>query len=142
VGDVLDVRGPIGGHFAWDLRPALGVAGGSGIVPLMSMLRRARALGEPDLFRLVASVRGPEDLYYATEVGGPQTSIVFTRTVPDGYARPPGRLTAPDLAAALDTDRELYVCGSTAFCDAATRLAVAAGVPTGRIRVERFGVTG
>ena len=142
VGDVLDVRGPIGGHFAWDLRPALGVAGGSGIVPLMSMLRRARALGEPDLFRLVASVRGPEDLYYATEVGGPQTSIVFTRTVPDGYARPPGRLTTPDLAAELDTDREVYVCGSTAFCDAATRLAVTAGVPTERIRVERFGVTG
>src|SRR4051794_6934176 len=92
VGDILDVRGPIGGHFAWNLRPALGVAGGSGIVPLMSMLRHARKLGRPDLFRLVVSVRGPEELYYSDEVQGPDASIVFTRAVPDGHARPPGRL--------------------------------------------------
>jgi ferredoxin-NADP reductase len=142
VGDTLDVRGPIGGHFAWDLKPALGLGGGSGVVPLMSMLRHARKLGEPDLFRLVVSVRDPEDLYYSTEIQGPDTSIVFTRSVPDGHSRQPGRLTARDLATALDGDRDVYVCGSTAFCDAATQLAAAAGVPAERIRVERFGFSG
>jgi ferredoxin-NADP reductase len=147
VGDMLDVRGPIGGDFAWDLQPALGVGGGSGVVPLMSMLRHARKLGQPDLFRLVVSVRSPEDLYYSAEIQGPDTSIVFTRAVPDGHVRPPGRLMARDLAAALDGDRDVgdrdvYVCGSTAFCDAATQLAAAAGVPDERIRVERFGFSG
>jgi ferredoxin-NADP reductase len=142
VGDVLDVRGPIGGDFAWDLRPAVGVGGGSGVVPLMSMLRHARELGRPDLFRLVVSVRSPEELYYSAEIQGPDTSVVFTRAVPDGHGRPPGRLMAHDVAAALDGDRDVYVCGSTAFCDAATRLAAAAGVPDERIRVERFGFSG
>jgi ferredoxin-NADP reductase len=142
VGDMLDVRGPIGGHFAWNLQPALGVAGGSGVVPLMSMLRHARKLGQADLFRLVVSVRSPEELYYSAEIQGPDASIVFTRAVPDGHGRPPGRLMACDLAAALDTDRDVYVCGSTAFCDAATQLAAAAGVPAERIRVERFGFSG
>jgi ferredoxin-NADP reductase len=142
VGDVLDVRGPIGGDFAWDLRPAVGVGGGSGVVPLMSMLRHARELGRPDLFRLVVSVRSPEELYYSAEIQGPHTSIVFTRAVPDGHGRPPGRLMAQDVAAALNGDRDVYVCGSTAFCDAATRLAAAAGVPDERIRVERFGFSG
>jgi ferredoxin-NADP reductase len=147
VGDVLDVRGPIGGDFAWDLRPALGLGGGSGVVPLMSMLRHARKLGRPDLFRLVVSARSPEELYYSSEIQGPDTSIVFTRAVPDGHVRPPGRLMTRDLTAALDGDRDVgdrdvYVCGSTAFCDTATRLAAAAGVPDERIRVERFGFSG
>jgi ferredoxin-NADP reductase len=147
VGDTLDVRGPIGGDFAWDLRPALGVGGGSGVVPLMSMLRHARTLGRPDLFRLVVSVRRPEDLYYSAEIPGPDASVVFTRAVPAGHDRPPGRLTDRDLAAVLDEDRDVgdrdvYVCGSTAFCDAATRLVAAAGVPAERIRVERFGFSG
>jgi ferredoxin-NADP reductase len=118
------------------------VAGGSGIVPLMSMLRLARKLGQPDLFRLLVSVRTPEDLYYSAEIQGSDASIVFTRAVPDGHVRPPGRLMARDLAAALDGDRDVYVCGSTAFCDAATQLAAAAGVPAERIKVERFGFSG
>ncbi|GAA0933319.1 FAD-binding oxidoreductase [Pseudonocardia zijingensis] len=142
VGDKLDVRGPIGGHFAWNLQPALGVGGGSGVVPLMSMLRHARELDRPDLFRVVVSVRRPEDLYYSAEIQGAEASIVYTRTVPDGHVRPPGRLMTRDLASALDGDRDVYVCGSTAFCDAATRLVAAAGVPDERIRVERFGFSG
>lgn len=152
VGDTLDVRGPIGGHFAWDLRPALGVGGGSGVVPLMSMLRHARRLDRPDLFRLVVSVRRPEDLYYSAEIPGPDTSVVFSRTAPDGHARPPGRLMTRDLTTALGGDhavgdravgdRDVYVCGSTAFCDAATQLVAAAGVPAERIKVERFGFSG
>jgi ferredoxin-NADP reductase len=143
VGDELELRGPLGRFFVWDgVTPALLVGGGSGIVPLMSMLRHARKLGQPDLFRLLVSVRSPEDLYYSAEIQGPDASIVFTRAVPDGHVRPPGRLTTPDLAAALDGDRDVYVCGSTAFCDAATQLAAAAGVPAERIRVERFGFSG
>lgn len=142
VGDVLDVRGPIGGDFAWDLRPAVGVGGGSGVAPLMSMLRHAREIGRPDLFRLLVSVRSPEELYYSTEIHGPDASIVFTRAAPDGHERPPGRLMERDLTAVLDGDRDVYVCGSTAFCDTATRLAAAAGVPDERIRVERFGFSG
>ena len=142
VGDMLEVRGPIGGHFAWYRQPALGVAGGSGIVPVMSMLRHARMLGQPDLFHLVVSVRRPEELYYAAEVQGPDATIVFTRAAPDGHVRPSGRLVAEDLASAMAEERDVYVCGSTAFCDAATRLIASAGVPSERIKVERFGFSG
>jgi ferredoxin-NADP reductase len=142
VGDMLEVRGPIGGYFAWYRQPALGVAGGSGIVPVMSMLRHARMLGQPDLFHLVVSVRRPEELYYAAEVQGPDATIVFTRDAPDGHVRRPGRLVAEDLASAMVEERDIYVCGSTAFCDAATRLIASAGVPSERIKVERFGFSG
>ena len=62
-GDELEVRGPIGGWFVWDgTTPALLVGGGSGVVPLMAMLRLARRTGRSDLVRLVVSVRAPEDL--------------------------------------------------------------------------------
>ncbi|WP_433295934.1 FAD-binding oxidoreductase [Pseudonocardia sp. CA-142604] len=142
VGDVLEVRGPIDGHFVWYRQPALGVAGGSGIVPAMSMLRHARMLGQPDLFRLVVSARRPEELYYAAEVQGPDATIVFTRAAPDGHVRPPGRLTAEDLASAMAEERDIYVCGSSAFCDAATRLIASAGVPSERIKVDRIGLSG
>lgn len=142
-GDELEVRGPIGGFFAWDgLRPVLAIGGGSGVVPLMSMLRHARALGRPELVRLVVSVRSPVDLYYAAEISGPQTTIVYTRAVPPAFARPVGRLAAEDLAPVLDEERELFVCGTPAFCDSATGLLTGLGVASGRIRVERFGPSG
>jgi len=77
VGDELEVRGPIGGWFVWDgSTPALLVGGGSGIVPLMSMLRLARSTGRSDRVRLVVSVRAPEDLWYAQELPGPETAVV------------------------------------------------------------------
>ena len=80
VGDELEVRGPIGGWFVWPGdRPALLVGGGSGVVPLMAMLRHARDLGRSDLVRLVVSVRTPGDLYYAGEIEGPETTVVWTR---------------------------------------------------------------
>jgi ferredoxin-NADP reductase len=143
VGDELEVRGPIGGFFAWDGEsPILGVAGGSGVVPLMSMLRHSRAQGRPDLVRLVVSVRTPADLYYADEITGPRTTIVHTRQTPTRSPRPAGRLAADDLKPILDADREIYVCGSPGFCDAATKLLLDLGVDTDRIRVERFGPTG
>ncbi|GAA1832648.1 ferredoxin reductase [Pseudonocardia ailaonensis] len=141
VGDELELRGPIGGHFAWAADgPALGIGGGSGVVPLMSMLRQARATGQEDLFRLVVSVRRPVDLYFAAEITGPRTTVVHTRQEVAGRAA--GRLTAADLAPALGPDGPIYVCGTPPFCDTVTELLTGLGAATARIRVERFGPTG
>ena len=146
VGDELEVRGPIGRFFVWDGEsPALLVGGGSGVVPLMAMLRHARRTGTSDKVRLVESVRSPTDLFYPDELPGPETTIVHTREVPPGSTRPPGRITLADLApgaAALGPVATAYVCGSTGFCDAVTDLLAEAGLPVENIRVERFGPTG
>lgn len=143
VGDELEVRGPIGGFFVWDGdAPALLIGGGSGVVPLMAMLRLARATGKADLVRLVVSARSPDDLYYADEVVGPETTIVFTRSAPPDTVRAVGRLQADDLSHALLPDATVYICGSDGFCNAAGDLCVQLGVPTERIRVERFGPSG
>lgn len=143
VGDQLEVRGPIGGWFVWPgTTPAVLIGGGSGIVPLMAMLRLARASGRQDLVRLVVSARTPDDLLYADELPGPESTIVYTRTTPPGWLRPPGRLAAGDIPTPLDPDATGYVCGSSGFADAATALLTAAGMAAERIRVERFGPTG
>src|SRR5271165_1590116 len=143
VGDELEVRGPIGGWFIWEGgTPAVLVGGGSGLVPLMAMLRLARRTGRPELVRLVASVRTPDDLYYPDELPGPETTVVYTRAVPQGFSRPAGRLTADDLRPAVSTGATAYVCGSSGFADAASYLLVDLGLPIERIRVERFGPTG
>jgi ferredoxin-NADP reductase len=143
VGDELEVRGPIGGWFVWDgEQPAVLLGGGSGIVPLMSMLRLARRTGKADLLRVVVSVRTPDDLLYRDEVPGEQTTLVFTRSTPPGFARPPGRITTDDVAAALLPDATVYICGSAGFADAASELLLGLDVPVERIRVERFGPTG
>jgi len=143
VGDELEVRGPIGGWFVWEAdSPALLVGGGSGVVPLMAMLRLARRSDRTDLVRVVVSVRTPADLYYASELPGPETTIVYSRQAPPGSSRAPGRLAAQDLAALVRPDMTAYVCGSAGFADAASDLVVAVGVPVGRVRVERFGPTG
>jgi ferredoxin-NADP reductase len=140
VGDTLEVRGPIGGWFVWDAdTPALLVGGGSGVVPLMAMLRLARRAGASDLLHVVVSVRSPVDLYYADELPGPETTVVYTRAAPPGSPRPPGRLTAEDLAPFVRDGATSYVCGAPAFCDRVTDLLTALAVPVDRIRVERFG---
>jgi ferredoxin-NADP reductase len=142
VGDELDVRGPIGGWFVWDGEtPAVLVGGGSGVVPLMAMLRLARLTGRSELVRMVVSARRPGDLYYADEMPGPETTVVYTRATA-GAGRPAGRLTAGDLAAVVMPDATGYVCGSAGFADAASRLLLEVGMPAERIRVERFGPTG
>lgn len=142
-GDDLEVRGPIGGAFAWHGdTPALLVGGGSGIVPLMSMLRLARRTGQSDLIRLVASVRGPDDLPYATELPGPEVTLVHSRVSPPGSRRAAGRLRADDLAPLIRPECDAYVCGSTAFCNTVTPIFADLGVPASRIRVERFGPSG
>jgi len=143
VGDEIEVRGPIGGFFVWDAdSPALLIGGGSGIVPLMAMLRLARTAGRSDLVRLVVSARTPEDLYYGDELVGPETTLVFTRSARPDSVRAVGRLNAEDLATALRPDATVYICGSDPFCNAAGDLCVQLGVPTERIRVERFGPSG
>jgi ferredoxin-NADP reductase len=143
VGDELEVRGPIGGWFVWTGdTPALLVGGGSGVVPLMAMLRLARRTGRRDLVRLVVSARSPDDVYYADELPGPETTVVYTRRAPDAFARPPGRLAAADVAPALVDGATAYVCGSPGFADAASYVLMDVGVQAERIRVERFGPTG
>lgn len=141
-GDTLEVRGPIGGWFVWrGDTAALLVGGGSGVVPLMAMLRLARRNGRSDLLRLVVSVRSRVDLYYAEELPGPETTILYTRTAPPSSPRPPGRMNAGDLSGLLTPDADVFVCGSPGFADATTDLLTDAGVPPTRIRVERFGPT-
>ena len=142
IGDEIEVRGPIGGFFVWEGdTPALLLAGGSGIVPLMSMLRLARKTMRSDLLRLVVSVRSADDLYYADELVGPETRVVYTRLPPPGVTRPAGRITADDIAPLIVPDTTVYVCGSSGFADTASHLAVDLGVPVHRVRVERFGPT-
>ncbi|HEY8060050.1 MAG TPA: ferredoxin reductase [Acidimicrobiales bacterium] len=141
-GDVLEVRGPIGGWFVWEDGPALLVGGGSGLVPLMAMLRLARATDRSDILRLVISVRTPTDLYYGDELAGPEVTVVHTRVAPPGSTRPAGRLQVEDLAPPVAEGATAYVCGSTGFADAASTLLVDIGWPVERIRVERFGATG
>jgi ferredoxin-NADP reductase len=143
VGDELEVRGPLGGWFVWDpIAPALLVAGGSGLVPLMAMLRTARAAGATDLVRLVVSVRTRDDLLYADELDGPETTVLYTREAPTGQPRPPGRITRTDLEPLVRPDASAFVCGSSPFADAAGMLLMELGMTSDAIRVERFGPTG
>jgi ferredoxin-NADP reductase len=143
VGDELEVRGPIGRWFIWDAAsPAVLVGGGSGVVPLMAMLRLARKLGRSALVRLVVSVRTPADLYYSDELPGPESTVVFTRSTPPQSVRPAGRITPGDLSPALQPSATGYVCGSSGFADAASYLLVDLGMPAEQVRVERFGPTG
>jgi ferredoxin-NADP reductase len=142
VGDTIEVRGPIGGWFVWrGDTAALLVGGGSGVVPLMAMLRLARTTGRSDLIRLVVSARRPADLYYAGELPGPETTIVYTRSAPPSWPRPVGRLTREDLPGPVAPEATSYVCGTPGFADAATEILMDAGVLANRIRVERFGPT-
>ena len=153
-GDPLELRGPIGGWFAWDPAPApvLLVAGGSGVVPLMAMIRARAATGTGSPFRLVYSVRGPDDAFYAAELAerqrgddGLHVAYVYTRTTPPGWPVPPGRigagaLTAPELAP--DRNPAVFVCGPTGFVETVANLLVNAGHDPRAIKTERFGPSG
>jgi ferredoxin-NADP reductase len=145
-GDLLEVRGPLGGFFAWSGdRPALLVGGGSGLVPLMAMVRHHRRRALPVPLHLVACARAPEELLYAAELTGSAAdcTVVYSRSAPGGHPHPVGRLTAdtlaPQAALAVAEDRELFVCGSNGFAEHVGGLLVGLGVPAVRIRIERFG---
>jgi ferredoxin-NADP reductase len=151
-GAVVEVRGPFGGWFVWraeDRGPVLLLAGGSGIVPLMAMIRARAVVVSREPFRLVCSVRTPDDRLYAAELrrrvadeGGLDVAWVHTRTAPVDDLRPAGRLRPDDLERhgwPPDFEPTCYVCGPTGFVEAAANLLLAAGHDPRRIRTERFG---
>jgi ferredoxin-NADP reductase len=140
-GDELEVRGPIGGWFVWDAAmPAVGVGGGSGAVPLVAMLRHARALGRPDLLQLAVSARTLADLPFPDELAAAGALIALSRT-PYGD-RPAGRLTVDELRPLATCHETTFVCGSAGFAEFASLLLVELGCPSPDVRVERFGPTG
>ena len=142
VGDTIEVRGPIGGWFVWrGDRPAVLIGGGSGVVPLMAMLRLARRTGSADLLRLIVSVRKPDDLYYADELLGPQSTVIYTQQAPPGVSRPTGLINSEDIPAVPDSGLA-YICGSERFAEAAADLVLGSGVEANRLRIEKFGPSG
>lgn len=142
VGDELEVRGPIGGWFVWDGRaPAVGIAGGSGVVPLVAMLRHGRDLGTLDRLRLAVSARTLATLPYADELTAAGAVTALSREdSPAG--RPAGRLTAAEIAPLVSPEATYFVCGSAAFAAGASDLLLELGVDPAAVRVERFGASG
>lgn len=152
VGDQVELRGPIGGWFVWDTRsvaPVLLIAGGSGIVPLMAMVRARVERGGAAPFRLIYSVRSPDEVLYGDELrslpGGIDVSFRYTRRAPDDFDGRVGRLTPNDLAAdgwPADIAPACFVCGPTGFVEVAADMLVADGHLPPRIKTERFGPAG
>lgn len=152
VGDEIELRGPVGGWFVWrDQQPApvLLVAGGSGVVPLMAMIRARAAAGAKQPFRLIYSVRTPSDVCYAEELarrvrddGGLDVRYVYTRRIPEGWPAPAKRIdvaTVNTYGWPPDFAPDCYVCGPTSFVETAADILVALGHDPKRIRTERFG---
>jgi ferredoxin-NADP reductase len=154
-GDMLELRGPIGGYFVWDgdePEPILLVAGGSGIVPLMAMARHRTQRGSAAPMRLILSSRTIEDVIYrdeldrlANEGDGFEVVHTLTREQPPGWTgyarRIDSRLLAEVAFPAVESPH-VYVCGSTRFVDAAADGLIEVGYEPGWIRTERFGATG
>jgi ferredoxin-NADP reductase len=141
VGDVLEVRGPIGRWFTWDARtPALCLVGGTGVVPAIAMLRTAVHAGRPDLVHVVAVGRSTAELPYAAELTRARSTLALTRESTGG--RPAGAVTAAELEPLLAGREVFYVCGSSRFAGYAEQLLLGCGVDATAIRVEQFGVTG
>jgi ferredoxin-NADP reductase len=141
-GDQVEVRGPFASYFVWrGERPVLLVGGGSGVVPLMAMLRHRRRT-MPDLpMRLIYSVRTGEDVIYAEELDG-DALLTFTREPPAGWTGHTGRIDA-ELFSAASSDLGLaFVCGSNGFVESASQLLLEAGFEPAQVRTERFGPTG
>jgi ferredoxin-NADP reductase len=151
-GDLVELRGPVGGWFVWrpeQTEPVLLVAGGSGLVPLMAMVRARRAAGSRAPFRLLYSVRTPEDRMYLSELrrgdSGVDATCLYTRRAPEGSPRPAGRLGVEDATAwgrPPEFEPTIYVCGPTGFVEHAADLFVDLGHDAERIRTERFGPSG
>ena len=143
VGDQLEVRGPIGGWFVWrheQTEPVQLVAGGSGIVPVMAMLRTHRRNENATDMRLLYSTRTPQTVIYRDDLDG--ADVVYTRSAPADTVRPAHRLdTADVLTYALPAAESptCYICGPTGFVEAAADLFLSAGHPARLIRTERFG---
>ena len=141
-GDQVEVRGPYTSYFVWrGEQPILLVGGGSGVVPLMAMLRHRRRT-MPDLpMRLVYSVRRAEDVIYADELGD-EAILTYTREAPPGWSGHTGHIDAGMIQSAGPSSATAFVCGSDGFVEAAAQLLLGNGFTADRIRTERFGPTG
>jgi ferredoxin-NADP reductase len=155
IGDRLELRGPIGGYFVWE--PTLGgplllAAGGSGLAPLMAMVR-ARIAGSNDVpVRLLVSSRSAEEIIYAAELdaiahgrAGVEVIQTLTRAQPpgwSGYRRRVDREMLAEIAWPVADRPRCYVCGPTGFVEAVASALVDLGHDPGNIRTERFGPTG
>ena len=151
VGDQLELRGPIGGWFVWDpdsTSPVLLVGGGSGIVPLRSMLQARASKHSRVPFRALYSVRTPGEVLYAAEFRSPRAgvdvTVLYTREAPAEVTRAPARITAAEVASLgwpADFEPDCFVCGPAGFVDAVADMLIAQGHSARRIRTERFGPT-
>jgi ferredoxin-NADP reductase len=152
-GDQFELRGPIGGYFVWNSSrddPVLLVAGGSGLVPLMAMLRHHRATGSGVDARLLLSARSLEDVLYRAELEGFNAPITVHTTltrapVPDNWGGFTGRINERMLGAVgpdPGAGPSVYVCGPTPFVEEAARLLVELGHDPANVHTERFGPTG
>ena len=155
IGDRLELRGPIGGWFVWrsqQTEPVQLVAGGSGLVPLMAMIRSREAAGSTAPLRLLYSVREPGAVWYRDELqaisdddGSVTITYAYTRAAPKDSPRPPGRIDAALIAQTTwpsDVSATCYVCGPTSFVESVSSLLTASGNDPNKIRTERFGPTG
>ena len=155
VGDHLELRGPIGGWFVWRAQqsePIQLIAGGSGIVPLMAMIRSRVSAGSTVPFRLLYSVREPGAVFYRDELevfahhdDSVSIDYAYTRAAPKNWPRRPGRIDAALIANTTWPSNlvpTFYVCGPTSFVESASDFLSAAGNNPDRIKTERFGPTG
>jgi ferredoxin-NADP reductase len=154
VGDQLELRGPVGGWFVWRPEqpgPIQLIGGGSGVVPLMAMLRARAISGSSTPARLLYSLRRPASMIYADELrklaasGGLELTPVYTREAPPGHSRPPGRIDADIIKTATfppEAELTTYVCGPTPFVETVADLLITAGHDPARVKTERFGPTG
>ena len=155
VSDRLELRGPIGGWFVWraqQTEPIQLVAGGSGIVPLMAMIRSRASTGSTAPFRLLYSVREPQAVFYREELQAlsdhdrsMNLTYAYTRVAPKDWPRPPSRIDAALIANTTWPSKLVptcYVCGPTSFVESASRLLTSSGNDPEKIRTERFGPTG
>src|SRR5436190_17579115 len=150
-GDVFEVRGPIGGWFVWEARlggPLLLLAGGSGVVPLRSMLRHRAAAGSDVPARLIVSARSADDLLYPGEIesgGGLEVVVTLTRSAPPDWGGRRGRVDRDllaELAWAPSERPAVFVCGPTAFVESTAASLIELGHDPARVKTERFGPTG
>jgi ferredoxin-NADP reductase len=150
-GDVMEIRGPVGGYFVWDPDPGgpvFLVGGGSGIVPLMAMVRQRSGDGDEVPTRLLYSARSWEDVIYRAELeeaagGGLEVAYTLTRSQPEGWSGYSRRVDGKLLAEVAPADfARAFVCGPTPFVEAVASALVDLGHEPPRIRTERFGPTG
>ncbi len=154
-GDRMEVRGPIGGYFVWDAsmtEPLLLIGGGSGVVPLMSMVRHRAAAKAHNPTRLLYSSRGPDEIIYRQELDqlgasgdGLEVVHTLTRTQPTGwksYSRRIDRDMLAEVVKPLGKSAQVFICGPTSMVESAAESLVQIGLQPSQIRTERFGPTG